>query len=59
MDLLCDVSLKLPRVLVPENWRHQVFGRVDSLAHPSGKTTLAILSRSYVWPGVQKDVITW
>ena len=56
-EVLCDVSLQRPRIYVPVGWRKQIFDALHSLAHPSGKTTLEILSRDYVWHGMKKEVV--
>ena len=58
-DVVCDVSLRRPRVLVPAARRHQIIDAVHRLAHPSGKATLRIISRSYVWHGMRQDILRW
>ena len=50
---------KATQVLVPESRRQQVCSAVHRLAHPSGRATLAILSKSYVWQGMRRDVLNW
>ena len=57
--LLCDTSQGRPRIIVPAVWRQLVFRAVHGLAHPSGKTTLAMLLKSYVWKGARRDVLQW
>ena len=57
--VVCDTSQGRPRVLVPVSLRKLTFDVVHSLSHPSGRTTLAIIARSYVWPGMRKDVLGW
>ena len=57
--VVCDTSLERPRVLVPENRCRQVFDAIHGLAHPSGKVTLSILSRAYVWPDMRRDTLRW
>ena len=57
--LVCDTSLGRPRVLVPVSWRKKIFEAVHNLAHPSGKATLGIVARTYVWTGMRKDVQSW
>ena len=49
-SVVCDTSISTPRVLVPAVRRRAIFDAIHNLAHPSGKATLAIMSRSYVWP---------
>ena len=57
--LWCDVSQGRPRIVVPQSWRQTVFRALHGLSHPSGKTTLASLSRSYVWQGMKAEVKRW
>ena len=57
--VVCDTSTWKPRVLVPAARRRQIFDTVHNLAHPSGKATLAIMSRSYVWRDMRCDVLRW
>ena len=57
--VICDTSLGRPRILVPESSRPSVFSAVHNLAHPSGKATLAIISRSYAWENMRRDVLRW
>ena len=57
--LVCDTSLGRPRVLVPENRRRTIFEAVHKLAHPSGKATLLIVARSYVWRNMRRDILQW
>ena len=55
----CDTSLSKVRFLVPQSWRTRIFEGIHCLSHPSGKATLAIISRSFVWEGMHRDVLTW
>ena len=55
--VVCDTSTGKPRVLVPTARRKQIFNAVHSLAHPSGKMTFSILSKTYVWQDMQRDVL--
>ena len=57
--VVCDKSTGRPRVLVPEGRRRQIFSAIHNLAHPSGKATLAIASKSYVWQDMRHDVLRW
>ena len=58
-SIVCDTSLGRPRVLVPEARRRPIFGAVHNLAHPSGRTTQAIIARTYAWPGMRRDILRW
>ena len=55
----CDTSQKRLRFLVPLSWRHKVFTAIHDLSHPSGRATLAIIARNFVWNGMRKDVHAW
>ena len=57
--VVCDTSLGKPRVLVPAAHRRSIFDAMHNLSHPSGKTTLAMIAKAYVWPGMCKDVLSW
>ena len=58
-EVLCDVFLQRPTIYVPVGWRKRIFNVLHSLAHPSRKTTLEIISRDYVWHGMKKEVVNW
>ena len=58
-QVVCDTSLGRPRVLVPEARQRSIFDAIHNLAHPSGRATLAIISRSYAWNGMRRDVLRW
>ena len=36
-----------------------MFQDVHGLSHPSGRATLAIILRAYVWDGLRQDVLAW
>ena len=59
LSLLCDTSLGHPRPLLPPQFRRAVFNHLHSLSHPGAKATILLLTRSYVWPGIRKDVRRW
>ena len=55
----CDSSKGTARIVVPQPWTRKIFYAVHNLAYPSAKATLAIISQSYVWPNMRKDVHAW
>ena len=57
--VVCDTSRGTPLVLVPSSRRKAIFDAVHELAHPSGKATLAIMAKTYVWQGMRRDVVRW
>ena len=46
-------------MLVLETRQRAIFDAIHGLAHPSGRATLAIISKSYVWPSMRKEVLAW
>ena len=57
--VVCDSSTGQPRILVLTVRQRRIFDAIHGLSHPSGKATLAVISRSYVWPNMRRDVILW
>ena len=57
--VVCDTSLGRPRVLVLERRRRAIFEAIHELAHASGRSTLAIIAKSYVWRNMRQDVRQW
>lgn len=57
--LLCDVSTGLQRPVVPEKFRRTIFDALHSLSHPGMRATQRLVTRHFVWPGVNKDVRQW
>ena len=58
-SILCDTSTSQPRPWIPVSLRKEAFNIIHNLAHPSRKSTAAILSKRYVWPGIKKDAKHW
>ena len=57
--VLCDTSLGRHLVLVPESWRCQIFDAIHGLSPPSGKATLAIVSKSCAWRNMRSNILNW
>ena len=57
--VVCDTSMGEPRVLVTEVHRRPIFEAIHNLAHPSGRETLAIIAKTYVWPWMRSNVLRW
>ena len=57
--VLCDTSQGQPPVLVPETHRRRIFDEIHRLSHPSGRTTLSLVSKTYVWPNIRRDILRW
>ena len=57
--IVCDVLTGQPRIVLPPAWRLRTFLAIHNLAHPSGRISLQIISRSYVWPSMAADVKRW
>ena len=54
--LLCDVSSGQPRPLVQSSWRRKVFEAVHNLSHPSIRATRTLITRKFMWHGINKQV---
>lgn len=57
--LLCDVSQRYPRPVVPPGFRHHVFSLVHSLSHPGARSTRRLISQRFVWHSMNRDVNQW
>ncbi len=57
--LSCDMSTGLQRPVVPEEFRRTIFDALHSLSHPGMQATQRLVTRHFVWPGVNKDVRQW
>ena len=52
----CDLSLGLPRPIVPRDYRRIVFDAIHGLSHPGIRATQKLIASRYVWPNMNKDV---
>ena len=57
--VLCDVSSGQPRPIVPSSWRRKVFEAVHNLSHPSIRATRTLVTRKFMWHGINKQVGAW
>ena len=57
--LLCDVSSGQPRPIVPSSWRRKVFEAVHNLSHPSIRATRTLITRKFMWHGINKQIGAW
>ena len=39
--------------------RRRIFDSVHNLAHPSGRATKHLITKRFVWPGMNKDILSW
>ena len=58
-DILADTSLGIVRIYLPSSWRFKLFQTIHGLSHPSGRVTLSLMSRAYVWHGMKRDISSW
>ena len=58
-SVLCDVSSRSPRPLVPTTLRHQLFLALHGLSHLGAQASWRLLFSILVWPGLAKDVGLW
>ena len=57
--LLCDVSTGVLRPLVPEPMRRAVFESIHQVSHPSKQASWRLISQSFVWEFLSRDVNLW
>lgn len=57
--IYCDISTGTVRPYVPKSLRHRIFILIHSLSHPSGKATYQQTKQKYVWPNMNKDIVSW
>ena len=57
--LLCDVLSGQPRPIVPSSWRRKVFEAVHNLSHPSIRATRTLITRKFMWHGINKQIGAW
>ncbi len=59
VEIYCDVANGQSRPYIPREHRCTVFNIVHNLAHPGARTTAKMVTKRFVWPGIQKDCIMW
>jgi hypothetical protein len=59
VELLCDVSRREVRPLVPLVDRPTVFATFHGLAHAGTRATKRLITARVMWRGLNSDVATW
>ena len=59
IKLICDVSTGVPRPVFPKEFRRRVFHVIHNLSHAGMKATRRLLTRRWVWKGMQSDISRW
>jgi cleavage and polyadenylation specificity factor subunit 1 len=57
--LLCDISLKRPRPIIPPGFRRHVFELVHNLSHPGARATKELVCQRFVWHRMKADITRW
>ena len=57
--LLCNVSSGQPRPIVPSSWCRKVLEAVHNLSHSSIRVTRTLITRKFMWHGINKQVGAW
>lgn len=57
--LLCDMSSRLPRPVVPTPMRRHVFNTLHNVSHPGVKGSQVQIGKHFVWPTLLQDVKQW
>lgn len=56
VELLCDCKGKRPKALVPSSEKVHVMTILHHLGHPGIRATRQLISTSFVWAGMSKDI---
>lgn len=56
LQIYCDDQ---KRPFVPQNLRKIIFDQLHGLAHPGPRRTTRLITDRFVWPGVNKDCLSW
>src|SRR5450830_445261 len=57
--LLCDLSTKTVRPLVPFSLREKVFRAIHNVAHGGRRPTQRMVAAHFVWRGMNRDIAAW
>lgn len=57
--VFCDISGSNIRPYVPTTLRKRIFDNTHNLSHPSGRETRNRISKNFVWPEMNKQIIGW
>jgi cleavage and polyadenylation specificity factor subunit 1 len=58
VQLLCDTSV-IPRPIVPEAMRFNLFQTFHNLSHPNWKATSKLILARFTWPAAKSDIKRW
>ena len=53
VKLLCDISQRKARPIIPDSWRRRILDLLHGLSHPSVRNTKKIISAKFVWPHIK------
>lgn len=53
--IYCDISTENARPYIPTQLRKRIFDQLHNVSHPGIRATRKLITRSYVWPSIQKD----
>ena len=59
VPLVCDTSTGTSRPYLPPPFRYSTFELLHSFSHPGIKATQRLVTKSYVWPGMNSDIRKW
>jgi len=55
-SIYCDISAEEIRPYMPKSLRNQIFDTTHGLSHPSERSTKHLISKRFIWPGINKDI---
>ncbi|CAK8686304.1 unnamed protein product [Clavelina lepadiformis] len=56
VSILCDMSTKQARPVVPASFRKQIFDTIHSLSHAGIKVTQKLIAERFVWPKMMVEI---
>ena len=57
--MISDISTDSPRPLVPTIHRSAVIDTLHGLAHPEVAAAVKLISATFFWPNMRRDITAW
>ena len=59
VQLFCDISIGMPRPIVPKELRLSVFNNLHNIGHPGVKGSIRLIQERFFWPKMSNDIKEW
>ena len=56
VSILCDMSTKIARLIVPSTYYDRIFVEFHNMAHIGANATIRMITRNFVWPKMKKFI---